>query len=91
MIVPRRVEDALLNAGSEFKPGDPLPTVQSVRAVIRKVINEYPSRFLSPMREEDSPRNYIVRAVPNDVEMVYFDDYGQARVYSIRKFIERQP
>jgi hypothetical protein len=31
-----------------------------------------------PMRDEDSPRNYIVRQVPGDVEVVYFNDYGQA-------------
>jgi len=91
LFVPHRAEDAFLNVGSEFKPGDPLPTVQSVRAAIRKVLDEYPSGYLSPMREEDSPRNYIVRAVPGDVEVVYFDDYGQARVYSIRNWIERQP
>jgi len=91
LIGPRRAEDAFRIVGLEFKPRDPLPTVQSVRAAIRKALNEDPAGFLSRMREEDSPRNYIVRAVPGDVEVVYFDDYGQARVYSIRKFIERQP
>ena len=90
-IALRRAESVFREAGLEFKAGDPLPAVELVRAAIRKVLNNYPSRFLSPMREEDSPRNYIVRAVPGDVEMVYFDDYGQARVYSIRKLIERQP
>jgi hypothetical protein len=36
------------------------------------------------MREEDSPRNYIVRAVPGDVEMVYFGDAAEERVFRLR-------
>jgi hypothetical protein len=39
------------------------------------------------MIEEDSPRNYLVRAVPGDVELVYFNDHGQEQVYRIREFM----
>ncbi len=90
----RRAEGVFREAGLEFKAGGPLPAVESVRAAIRKVLNEDRPPWLREMRgmrEEDSPRNYIVRAVPGDVEMVYFGDAGEERVYSIRKFIERQP
>ena len=65
----------------QFKPGDPKPSVESVRAAIRKVQRENPALLSRPMIEEDSPRNYLLRAVPGDVEMVYFDDYGQEWVY----------
>ncbi len=91
LLAAARAEGAYASLAFVFKRGDPLPSVDSVRGAIREVLEEYPYRSIGPMREEDSPRNYIVRDVPNDVEMVYFDEYGQARVYSIRKWIERQP
>ncbi len=84
---PDRAEGVFLRAGDEFKAGDPLPSVDSVRAAIRKVQREHPARLSRPMIEEDSPRNYIVRAVPGDVEIVYFNDHGQGQVYSIRNFM----
>jgi hypothetical protein len=90
MMAPGRAEFAFSMVAQEFKPGDPSPSVDSVRAAIRKVLREHPKLVSRPMIEEDSPRNYIVRAVPGDVEMVYFNDHGQALVYSIRKLIEGQ-
>jgi hypothetical protein len=64
LLAAARAEGAYASLAFVFKRGDPLPSVDSVRGAIREVLEEYPSRFLSPMREEDSPRNYIVRAVP---------------------------
>jgi hypothetical protein len=90
MMAPGRAEFAFSMVAQEFKLGDPSPSVDSVRAAIRKVLRVHPKLVSRPMIEEDSPRNYIVRAVPGDVEMVYFNDHGQALVYSIRKLIEGQ-
>ena len=84
---PDRAEGVSLRAGDKFKAGDPLPSVEAVRAAIRKVLRGHPALVSRPMIEEDSPRNYIVRAVPGDVEMVYCNDHGQEQVYSIREFM----
>jgi len=87
MMAPRRAERVFNQAGLEFKRGDPLPSVDAVRAAIRNVLKTDPALVSRPMIEEDSPRNYVVRAVPGDVEMVYFNDHGQERVYSIRELM----
>ena len=84
---PHRAEGVFLRAGDEFKAGDPLPSVDSVRAAIRKALRGHPELVSRPMIEEDSPRNYLVRAVPGDVELVYFNDHGQEQVYRIREFM----
>ena len=84
MMAPNRASTVFRLVGQEFKAGDPLPSVDSVRSAIRKVFQENPDLVLRPMIEEDSPRNYIVRAVPGGVEMVYFSDHGQEKVYEIR-------
>ena len=81
---PRRAKGVFRMVGLEFKPGDPLPSVDSVRAAIRKVLRGHPELVSRPMIEEDSPRNYLVRAVPGDVELVYFNDHGQEQVFRIR-------
>jgi hypothetical protein len=89
-ITARRAEGVFFEAGLEFKAGDPLPAVESVRTAIRKVLNEDRPpwmREIRGMREEDSPRNYVVRAVPGDVEMVYFGDAGEERVFRLRDLV----
>lgn len=84
LLAPNRASTVFRLVGQEFKAGDPLPSVDSVRTAIRKVFQENPDLVSRPMIEEDSPRNYIVRAVPGGVEMVYFSDHGQEKVYEIR-------
>jgi Uncharacterized protein conserved in bacteria (DUF2330) len=84
LLAPNRASTVFRLVGQEFKAGDPLPSVDSVRTAIRKVFQENPELVSRPMIEEDSPRNYIVRAVPGGVEMVYFSDHGQEKVYEIR-------
>jgi hypothetical protein len=83
---PQAGEHVFAMVAQQFKPADPKPSVDSVRAAIRKVQRENPALLSRPMIEEDSPRNYILRAVPGDVEMIYFDDYGQERVYRLGDF-----
>ena len=86
MLGPQAGEHVFALVAQQLKPGDPKPSVDSVRAAIRTVQREYPALLSRPMIEEDSPRNYLLRAVPGDVEMVYFDDYGQERVYRFGDF-----
>ena len=84
------IETRIVGEGTNFAWVVPLrswPSVDSVRAAIRKVLRGHPELVSRPMIEEDSPRNYLVRAVPGDVELVYFNDHGQEQVYRIREFM----
>ncbi len=81
-------EGVFFEAAQNLDRSGTLPSVESLRVEIRKVAGKGRLSPGASMMEEDSPRNYIVRAILGDVEMVYFDDFGQAfprRVSEMRR------
>jgi hypothetical protein len=57
-----------------------LPTLESARAMVREICNQFSSgREEPPPREEDSPGNYTLRETADGIEYVWYDMKGAER------------
>ncbi len=57
-----------------------LPTLESARAMVREICNQYASGHELPApREEDSPGNYTLRETADGIEYVWYDMKGAER------------
>lgn len=59
----------------------PSSDLETVRTAIQRAVAAYPAAWPPGFREEDSPRNYRVRSIPGDVEVVYYDDWGREHTW----------
>jgi hypothetical protein len=69
-------------------PTNAAPTVEQVREAIAAGLRRETEPRWSALREEDSPRNYRVRAVAGDVEVGYYDDYGRELSFRVKEVLE---